>query len=102
MVADCLCKRANSVTRTPWVVVVRFAIPMTQITDVNSKFAREAWIRALSRSASIDQSGVILPVLIDRLAHQFEAAPALVSSEASLSYRELSIRCNQYARWGLA
>jgi fatty-acyl-CoA synthase len=75
---------------------------MTQITDVNSKFAREAWIRALSRTAAIDQAGITLPVLIDRLAHQFEAAPALVSTEASLSYRELSIRCNQYARWGLA
>ena len=75
---------------------------MTQITDVNSKFAREAWIRALSRTASIDKEGITLPVLIDRLAHQFEAAPALVSTEAALSYRELSIRCNQYARWGVA
>jgi fatty-acyl-CoA synthase len=74
---------------------------MTQITDVNSKFAREAWIRALSRTASIDRSGTTLPVLIDQLAHQFEAAPALVSTEAALSYRELSRRCNQYARWGL-
>jgi fatty-acyl-CoA synthase len=74
---------------------------MTQITDVNSKFAREAWIRALSRTASIDQTGLTLPVLIDRLALQFEAAPALVSIEAALSYRQLSIRCNQYARWGL-
>jgi fatty-acyl-CoA synthase len=75
---------------------------MTQITDVNSKFAREAWIRALSRTASIDQTGITLPVLIDRLAHQFAAAPALVSTEATLSYRDLSARCNQYARWGLA
>jgi fatty-acyl-CoA synthase len=75
---------------------------MTQITDVNSKFAREAWIRALSRTASIDKEGITLPVLIDRLAQQFAAAPALVSTEAALSYRELSIRCNQYARWGLA
>jgi fatty-acyl-CoA synthase len=75
---------------------------MTQITDVNSKFSREAWIRALSRTASIDKEGITLPVLIDRLAHRFETAPALISTEAALSYRELSIRCNQYARWGLA
>jgi fatty-acyl-CoA synthase len=69
--------------------------------DANSKFAREAWIRALERTATIDQLGVTLPVLIDRLAHQFGAAPALVSTEATLSYRALALRCNKYARWGL-
>jgi fatty-acyl-CoA synthase len=77
-------------------------IPATQATAVNSKFAREAWIRALERTASIDRLGVTLPVLIGRLAQQFEGAPALVSSEATLSYRELAIRCNQYTRWGIA
>jgi fatty-acyl-CoA synthase len=75
---------------------------MTQLTEVNSKFAREAWIRALERTAAIDRLGMTLPGLIDGLAHQFGAAPALVSTEATLSYRELAIRCNQYARWGLA
>jgi fatty-acyl-CoA synthase len=75
---------------------------MTQPTEVNSKFAREAWIRALERTAAIDRLGTTLPGLIDGLAHQFGAAPALVSAEATLSYRELAIRCNQYARWGLA
>ena len=69
---------------------------------MNAKTAREAWIRALQRTASIDQQGVTLPVLIDRLAAQYGAAPALVSAEAALSYRDLSFRCNQYARWGLA
>src|SRR5882724_767956 len=77
-------------------------IPATQPSAANSKFAREAWIRALQRTASIDQLGVTLPALIDRLAQQFEAAPALVSTEATLSYRDLAIRCNRYARWGLA
>jgi fatty-acyl-CoA synthase len=77
-------------------------IPATPPTAANSKFAREAWIRALARTASIDQLGVTLPALIGRLAQQFEAAPALVSTEATLSYRELAIRCNQYTRWGIA
>jgi fatty-acyl-CoA synthase len=77
-------------------------IPVTQPPEANAKFAREAWIRALERTASIDQLGVTLPVLIGRLAHEFDAAPALVSTEATLSYRELAMRCNQYARWGLA
>jgi fatty-acyl-CoA synthase len=67
--------------------------------EPNSKFAREAWIRALQRTASIDQT---LPVLIDRLAREFDAAPALVSTTGALSYRGLALRCNQYARWGLA
>lgn len=69
---------------------------------MNTKFARDAWIRALQRTASIDRSGVTLPILIQRLADQFDAAPALVSIEATLSYRELANRSSQYARWGLA
>jgi fatty-acyl-CoA synthase len=77
-------------------------MPVTRPTDANSKFAREAWIRALARTASIHDHGITLPVLIDRLARQFDAAPALVSAEATLSYRELALRSNQYARWGLA
>ena len=77
-------------------------IPVTQPKDANSKFAREAWIRALERTASIDRLGATLPVLMDRLAHEFDALPALVSTEATLSYRELAIHCNHYARWGLA
>jgi len=75
---------------------------MTQPTEANAKIAREAWIRALERTASIDRLGVTLPAVIDRLAGQFEGAPALVSVEAALSYRDLAIRCNKYARWGLA
>jgi len=73
---------------------------MTQSTEANSKIAREAWIRALQRTAAIDQEGIILPVLIDRLAAQFGAAAALESAEAAMSYQQLAIRCNQYARWG--
>jgi fatty-acyl-CoA synthase len=74
---------------------------VTQPAEADTKFAREAWIRALERTASIDRLGT-LPVLIGRLAREFDAAPALVSSEATVSYSELAIRCNKYARWGLA
>jgi fatty-acyl-CoA synthase len=74
--------------------------PVTPSVEPGAKLAREAWIRALERTASIDQAALTLPALIDRLAHQFDAAPALVSNDASLSYRELAKRCNQYARWG--
>src|ERR1700723_1541386 len=77
-------------------------IPVTESPEANSKFARDAWIRALARTASIGQDGVVLPVLIDRLASKFESAPALIGTEATLSYRGLSTRSNQYAHWGLA
>src|SRR6202044_747176 len=39
--------------------------------------------------------------LIERLAGEFHAAPALVSAEASMSYSQLGFRCNQYSRWGI-
>jgi fatty-acyl-CoA synthase len=76
---------------------------VTQPTDSNTKFARAAWVRALERTAGIERDPEItLPVLIDRLAQRYGAAPALESPEASMSYRELAERCNQYARWALA
>ena len=76
---------------------------MTAPTDPDAKFAREAWIRALQRTAAIEQDlNLTLPVLIERLALQFGNAAALVSSDGSLSYAELAARANQYARWGLA
>jgi fatty-acyl-CoA synthase len=75
---------------------------MTQSSAANSKIAREAWIRALERTSSIDSAGMTLPVLIDGLGSQYGAAPALMSREATLSYAELASRCRQYARWGLA
>jgi fatty-acyl-CoA synthase len=77
-------------------------IPVTQPTAESTKFARKAWIRALERTASIDRDGLTLPVLITRLGQQFDAAPALVSAEATLSYGELATRCHQYSRWGLS
>jgi fatty-acyl-CoA synthase len=77
-------------------------IPATQTIEADAKFARAAWIRALERTASIERLGLTLPVLIGRLAQEFGAAPALASTEATLSYRELALRCNRYARWGLA
>ena len=70
--------------------------------ETDSKFARAAWLRALGKTAHIGDQGVTLPALIERLGGEFGAAPALISSEASMSYRDLRFRCNQYARWGLA
>jgi fatty-acyl-CoA synthase len=73
----------------------------TQPGGVDAKFARDAWLRALAKTATIGERGITLPVLIERLAGQFHAAPALVSVEASMSYGQLGFRCNQYSRWGM-
>jgi fatty-acyl-CoA synthase len=76
---------------------------MTAPGGVQAKFAREAWIRALARTAAIEQDLTLtLPLLIERLAVQFDAAPALSSRDGSLTYRALAARANQYARWGLS
>jgi len=73
----------------------------TQPGEVDAKFARDAWLRALAKTATIGERGLTLPALIERLAGQFNAAPALESAEASLSYGQLGFRCNQYSRWGI-
>ena len=76
---------------------------MTAIADLNAKFARQAWLRALERTAAIDRElNVTLPVLIDRLAERHAGAPALVGREQSLSFHELAARARRYARWGIA
>ena len=60
-------------------------------------------MRALERTAAIEHDrSVTLPVLIGRLAERFGDAPALISPDASLSYRGLATTCHRYARWGLA
>ena len=73
----------------------------TQPGELDAKFARDAWLRALAKTAAIGERGITLPALIERLAGQFNAAPALVSVEASMSYGQLGFRCNQYSRWGI-
>src|SRR5215469_998964 len=71
-------------------------------SDENRGSPLKAWVRALERTAPIERrQSPTLPVLIDHLAEQFEAAPALVSRGASLSYRELAGTANRYARWAL-
>ena len=73
------------------------------MSAIDSKFAREAWIRALERSARIeaDPHGT-LPGLIDRAARETGSSPALIGRGASLDYEQLAARANQYARWGLS
>jgi fatty-acyl-CoA synthase len=78
------------------------AISVTQPGDVDSKFARDAWLRALTKTATIGDLGVTLPELIGSLSLEFGTAPALASPEASMTYGQLGVRCNQYSRWGIS
>jgi fatty-acyl-CoA synthase len=76
---------------------------MTPAAAGDSKFARDAWIRALARTADIERDvHATLPVLIDDLAAEFATASALESRDGSFSYAQLAARANQYAHWGLA
>jgi fatty-acyl-CoA synthase len=44
----------------------------------------------------------IFPSVIEELSEQYGEAPALLSDREQLTYRALSARSNQYARWSLA
>jgi len=63
----------------------------------------KAWLHALEATAPIERGQApILPLLIDTLAERFDAAPALLARDVSLSYRALAQAVSRYARWGLA
>jgi len=75
---------------------------MAAHSDENKRSPLKAWVRALERTAAIERDRTLtLPVLIARLAERFGERPALVSTDAALSYRELAAACHRYARWGL-
>jgi fatty-acyl-CoA synthase len=76
---------------------------MTATHDESMRSPLKAWVRALERTAAIGRDpSLTLPVLIERLAGRFGSAPALVGAGGALSYRELAMAANRYARWGLA
>jgi len=68
----------------------------------NASLAR-AWVRAIEMTAGIARHpDRVLPAVIDERAAESGDSPALISDAGCLSYRELSERSNQYARWWLA
>ncbi|HXI68462.1 MAG TPA: AMP-binding protein, partial [Steroidobacteraceae bacterium] len=71
--------------------------------DENKRSPLKTWVRALERTAAIERDrSLTLPALIGRLGERFGDAPALISIDSQLSYRELAAACHRYARWGLA
>jgi fatty-acyl-CoA synthase len=66
-------------------------------------WARQAWLRALHRTAAIGSDVTrTFPVVIDELAQRFGEASALESRQGCLSYRALAEQAHRYARWALS
>jgi len=62
----------------------------------------KAWLRGLELTAPIARNrDRILSTVIEEQAGQLGDAPALLSDRECLTYRQLSQRVNQYARWAL-
>lgn len=71
-------------------------------SEASRKWARSAWARALERTAPIVLNPALtLPILVERLAESFGAAPALIDDAGTLDYQGLAERANGYARWAL-
>src|ERR1700677_2694675 len=61
-----------------------------------------AWLRALELTSPIPRNpDRILPVVIAEMAALRGDAPAMISSQETLTYEALIRRANQYARWAL-
>ena len=68
----------------------------------DTRFAREAWLRALQATAPLAARGETLPQLVDRWALSYDSAPALLGTDGTLTYRRLAWRVNQFSRWGIS
>jgi len=76
--------------------------PKSAATNISDSTAK-AWLRAIELTAPIARNPArILPSVVEELAEKWSDAPALVSSRECMTYRSLSERSNQYARWALA
>jgi len=64
--------------------------------------ASRSWLAALDTTTRATRDPLrILPRAVDEWAQAYGDRPAIVSAQASLSYRALSERANQFARWAL-
>jgi fatty-acyl-CoA synthase len=76
---------------------------IAQLGAVESASPAKAWLRALELTAPIARNpGRTLPVVVEEAAGRWGNAQALLSDREELTYRGLSERANQYARWAVA
>jgi fatty-acyl-CoA synthase len=83
-------------------MIVSHADPAGKPAQRDKRGSR-AWLRALELTSPIAKAPWrTFPVVVEELAAQFGDAPALLSDDEILSFRALTQRANQYARWALA
>jgi fatty-acyl-CoA synthase len=74
-----------------------------QVLTAASTSPAKAWLRALDLTSSIAANPWrLLSTIIEESARENGLAPALLSDNEQMTYRELSSRANQYTRWALA
>lgn len=72
--------------------------------DENSmrRLATNAWIRALENTKILNEHGTrALCSMLDDLAASYGEAIALLGENEALSFRDLAVRANRYARWAI-
>ena len=69
---------------------------------IDSRGARNAWIRALERTTPIGRDSITFPQLIGAFGERYQDALALLGEGRRLTYRDLAAEVNKYARWALA
>ncbi len=79
------------------------AIDTSFTPDLGRPSAAKAWLRALEMTAAIGRNpSRLLADVVDETAGRAATAPALIADRERFSYRELSRRSSQYARWAIA
>jgi fatty-acyl-CoA synthase len=77
-------------------------LTFTRHEAVNNHSANKVWLHALEMTAKITSTpACILPSFIEEIAEDFGEKLSLLSAQECLTYRALSERANQYARWAL-
>jgi len=68
----------------------------------NANSPSKAWMRALELAATIPRNPQrLMADVVEQVAARQGDAPALLSDRESMTYRQLSDRASQYARWAL-
>ncbi|HTV33814.1 MAG TPA: long-chain-acyl-CoA synthetase [Methylocella sp.] len=79
-----------------------FYTPNASHRPIESRFVNKDWLRALSRTASIENNpSRLLADEFDEISFERREALALISKRESFTFSELEARSNRYARWAL-
>src|SRR5579872_669450 len=77
--------------------------PLAPRRSIGRESGLRTWIRALDAIKVIDEEpDITLVSLLEGLAHQHGDRIALTGEGETLTFRELAMRSNRYARWAIA